>query len=103
MTQSRQTTASFGFYGDFNAQLTAIFQQTVWWHRMRDSLEEAKHVLESNQYPPSFYEPIINKALTKIVSPPEITDTTEEEKDSEQFLVIVWRSFLQDKKEGNKI
>jgi len=29
----------------------------------------AKQILEKNQYPPDFYEPIIEKALNKIVGP----------------------------------
>ena len=66
-----------------------IYRACSSWILFHDSLEEAKKVLESNQYPPSFYEPIINKALSKIVSPPEMTDTTEEEKDSEPFLIFL--------------
>ena len=46
-------------------------------------------MLENNQYPPSLYEPIINKSLTSIVSPPEMLETSEEEKDKDPFLVFL--------------
>ena len=41
------------------------------------SLEKAKCVLESNQYPPDFYEPIIQKALAKCL------DVSEEKEQSD--------------------
>ena len=40
------------------------------WKLFHESLEKAKAVLERNQYPPTFYEPIIRETLTKIVEPP---------------------------------
>ena len=36
------------------------------WHNFHDSLTKAKHILERNQYPPSFYEPIIRQTLESI-------------------------------------
>ena len=36
------------------------------WHSFHDSLTKAKHILEKNQYPPSFYEPIIRQTLESI-------------------------------------
>ena len=38
------------------------------WKNFHVSLEKAKCILERNQYPPDFYEPVIQKALEKIVS-----------------------------------
>ena len=37
------------------------------WKHFHDSMEKAKRVLEQNQYPPSFYEPIINNSLHRII------------------------------------
>ena len=37
------------------------------WKNFHDSLLKAKCILEKNQYPPDFYEPIIEQALNKIV------------------------------------
>ena len=37
------------------------------WRNFHVSLEKAKGILERNQYPPAFYEPLIQKALDKIV------------------------------------
>ena len=36
------------------------------WKNFSDSLAKAKSTLEKNQYPPDFYEPIIEQALKKI-------------------------------------
>ena len=38
------------------------------WKLFHESLEKAKAILERNQYPPTFYEPIIKEALTKIMT-----------------------------------
>ena len=38
------------------------------WGHFHESMERAKHVLENNQYPPEFYDPIISKALTDILT-----------------------------------
>ena len=37
------------------------------WTNFHNSLEKAKKVLEQNQYPPPFYNPIIEQTLTSIV------------------------------------
>ena len=37
------------------------------WKNFNESLMKAKCILEKNQYPPDFYEPIIKKALDKIM------------------------------------
>ena len=38
------------------------------WNNFHESLLKAKCILERNQYPPDFYEPIIQKALDKILN-----------------------------------
>ena len=47
------------------------------WANFHESLEKAKTILQKNQYPPSFYEPIIHKTLSKICNP-EAQDGSEE-------------------------
>ena len=37
------------------------------WKNFHSSMEKAKFVLEKNQYPPQFYEPLIEQTLSKIV------------------------------------
>ena len=39
------------------------------WANFHESLEKAKTILQKNQHPPSFYEPIIHKTLNKICKP----------------------------------
>ena len=41
------------------------------WSYFHDSLEKAKRVLERNQYPPAFYEPIIKQTLDAILGAAE--------------------------------
>ena len=53
-----------------------IFRACSLWKLFHDSLEKAKRILEQNQYPPSFYEPIINEALNKLLTP--VVDGSEE-------------------------
>ena len=50
------------------------------WQHIHESLEKAKHILELNQYPPTFYEPIMRDTLEKIIRSSE----TREEKVSRQ-------------------
>ena len=38
------------------------------WTRFDDGLKEAKDILENNQYPPCFYNPLIEDVLDKLVS-----------------------------------
>ena len=38
------------------------------WENFHNSLQKAKCILERNQYPPEFYEPVIQRALDKIMS-----------------------------------
>ena len=41
------------------------------WENVHNSLEKAKKVLERNQYPPMFYDPIIETTLSAIVQKSE--------------------------------
>ena len=43
------------------------------WSNFHDSLEKAKHILERNQYPPTFYNPIIRQTLEKILTKPPVS------------------------------
>ena len=41
------------------------------WGNFHTSLEKAKKVLENNQYPPAFYNPIIEETITRLINPEE--------------------------------
>ena len=45
-----------------------IYRACSTWCLFHESLEKAKTILEKNQYPPSFYYPVINEALDKIIA-----------------------------------
>ena len=46
------------------------------WAHFHNSLQRAKRILEANQYPPAFYEPIIHATLSAIFRPQEDTAPT---------------------------
>ena len=57
------------------------------WKNFHDSLTRAKKILENNQYPPSFYYPIIERTLNKIKCPVvEVQDEDEEVEKKMMFL-----------------
>lgn len=69
------------------------------WKSIHESLEKAKKILQNNQYPPSFYDPIIAKCVKSIVAP-EIKETEDpEEKESvdEKMIFLQYRGKLTDK------
>ena len=58
-----------------------IYQACSTWKNFDKSLQRAKSVLEKNQYPPPFYDPIIEETISKLVRP--IDEVAEEKDDSD--------------------
>ena len=58
-----------------------------------ESLEKAKCILERNQYPPTFYEPIVKESLDRIINQPgvEQASTRPLEKVEKKSLIIQYR------------
>ena len=57
------------------------------WTNFHTSLEKAKKVLENNQYPPAFYNPIIEETISRLINPEEEEEkrrTRDVDKDSTQ-------------------
>ena len=57
----------------YKRSVVSGFVHRIWracstWQHVHKSLEKAKRVLETNQYPPAFYEPIIKQTLTDILT-----------------------------------
>lgn len=50
------------------------------WKNFTESVEKAKILLQNNQYPPSFYNPIIERTLNKIL---QIKETNEQQQEAE--------------------
>ena len=70
------------------------------WENFHVSLEKAKKVLEANQYPPHFYNPIIKSTLDQIMKPESETEATnepEEEKVKEKLVFIQYRGKISEK------
>ena len=62
------------------------------WDAIHQSLEKAKQILENNQYPKSFYDPIIKKCLSAIIEPREKVD--EEDQNDKKLIFIPYRGKL---------
>ena len=45
-----------------------IYRACSSWEAFHSSMKKATMILEQNQYPPDFYNPIINQTLSKIVN-----------------------------------
>ena len=57
-----------------------------------ESLIKAKMILENNQYPPSFYEPIIKRTLNKIIdSNSEQQDVKKEDQKEAKLILVQYR------------
>ena len=57
-----------------------IYRACSSWQLFHESMEKAKYILERNQYPPTFYDPIIRETLEQILGPQteeESQNTTE--------------------------
>ena len=67
------------------------------WDLFSKSLDKAKRILEKNQYPPDFYEPIIDKTLRDIIQGKEVRaeqeqeGRTEEERVKKQLVFVQYR------------
>ena len=54
-----------------------IYSACSSWNNFHHSLERAKKIMENNQYPPAFYEPIISQALNNILNTEPINERIE--------------------------
>ena len=59
-----------------------LYRSCSTWKNFHSSLEKAKRILEKNQYPPSFFEPIVHSTLQQILVPKE--PSTEEESETKE-------------------
>ena len=55
-----------------------IYRACSSWKYFHESLTKAKSILDQNQYPKSFYEPLINRSLDRIINQVEKPDDEEE-------------------------
>ena len=51
-----------------------IYRVRSSWKHIHNSLEKAKEILVKNQYPPSFFEPIVKDTLQRIIQPEPMDD-----------------------------
>ena len=67
-----------------------IYRACSTWQHFHESLRKAKCILERNQYPPEFYEPIIKQSLERILVPKQLPaeSTTGEGNEAEEEVAI---------------
>ncbi|XP_066916931.1 uncharacterized protein [Clytia hemisphaerica] len=74
-----------------------IFRACNTWKNIHQSLEKAKKILENNQYPPAFYDPIIEKCLNSIIQPEVVNVEEESIEEEEKLFFLQYRGKLTDK------
>ena len=68
------------------------------WKNVNESITKAKDILRNNQYPPSYFEPIIKKTLNTVISPSEAAENEDEkEKEECKMLFIQYRGKVSEK------
>ena len=80
-----------------------IYSACSSWENFHTSLEKAKKLLESNQYPPHFYDPIIKSTINKLTKPKTIVieDDEEEIPVTEKMVFVQYRGRVSDKFEDS--
>ena len=82
-----------------------IYRACSTWKNFHESIEKAKTLLLNNQFPPTFFEPIIEKTLSKIIkrNKIDIDDGEEEEqgekeeKDDVKMMFVEYRGKVSEK------
>ena len=66
-----------------------IYRACSNWKLFHESLEKAKKILEGNQYPPSFYEPIINQSLNDLLDIVQTKEVDSEKTASKKVMLKI--------------
>ena len=78
-----------------------IYNTCSTWKNFHESVTKAKTVLENNQYPPHFYEPLVKQAIDKLIEKEkndrQETQATDEEQDEKKMMKIEYRGKVTDK------
>ena len=79
-----------------------IYRSCSTWKNFHESLKKAKQILEKNQYPPLFYDPIIEKTISKLLmTEPEEQKQRKEKKEfiEKRIIFIQYRGKLSEEYE----
>ena len=68
-----------------------IYHACSTWQNFHDSLTKARRILENNQYPPSFYDPIVERTLNKIREPERAAEEEDEEAMEKKMIFLQYR------------
>ena len=77
-----------------------IYNSCSTWQNFNESLSKGKVILEKNQYPPSYFEPIIAKTLSKIIEKYNKVPLEKEDEDpkiEKKMLFIQYRGKVSEK------
>ena len=80
----------------------SIYNTCSTWKNFHESVTKAKTVLENNQYPPHFYEPLVKKAIDKLIEKEkndrvQETAETDEEQAEKNVMKIEYREKVTEK------
>ena len=78
-----------------------IFYSCSSWENFDTSLRKAKTILDNNQYPAGFYEPIIERTLNNILSHDVKEEEEGEEEEECKLLFVQYRGKVTEKFESN--
>ena len=73
-----------------------VYRTCSHWKYFNDSLNKAKDILERNQYPPQFYEPIINSTIEKLVAPVVNVQDENAKRKSNVMMYVSYRGHVTD-------
>ena len=73
-----------------------IFRACSSWILFTESLEKAKSILEKNQYPPQFYDPIIEETIVKLSQQNVVTEEKKEEVQQKHMVILQYRGTTTD-------
>ena len=73
-----------------------IYRACSHWKYFDESLRKAKNVLERNQYPPQFYDPIIKSTIEKLIVPKVTISDENIEKESKVMFCVSYRGHVTD-------
>ena len=79
--------------GVVNGFVHRIFRASSNWLNFHQSMEKAKQILRKNQYPDTFFEPIVKQTIEKIRQPQNFAKTTEEDNKAKYRIKLQYRGF----------
>ena len=72
-----------------------VYRACSSWENIHDSVEKVKMILQRNQYPQNFYDPVISNTIEKLVFPKVNQKNQEEDATSQKINVVKQTVFIE--------